>query len=308
MNIPIFSDETKLPSKADYEVLPLTKRQADGLVYVSCTDSTQNIARNMIKKGDICASKDGKLPVYAIVADDQTAGRGRLGRKWVSRPGESFLVSFVVLLPKNIVMDASRNGWLPIIAGLCARDSLLETFSEYKSKAIHGDECTLKLKWPNDIFLHDCKEGGILTELVSSTDNNYIGVVFGIGLNLHVPQFVLPIKMATSLQMHMTSLPESLKLRDFIASHIVSALRLRLSDFIEKYPNNYDDLLSEFTKVCWTLDRFVSVHPVNGNAIKGLAFRIGEDASIAIREDSGNEVVVKSGDVHAVAYESEDLF
>lgn len=303
MNIHINPDVTKMPSLSAHEVLPLTEASSDGLVYVACTDSTQNIAREMISNGDIRVKKSGELPIYAIVADDQTAGRGRLGREWVSRSGESFLVSFVTLLPKKIVMDANRNGWLPILSGFATRDALLETFGKYKSEAIHGKDCTLKLKWPNDIFLHDCKEGGILTELVSSVDEDLIGVVFGIGLNLHVPQEVLPIKMATSLQMHMTSLPESYELRDVIASNIVRGLRSRLADFVEKYPNNSSDLLNEVNEVCWTLGREVSVHPVDGDVVKGVALRIGEDASLTIRKDSGEEVVVKSGDVNAVAYE-----
>ncbi|MFU0662842.1 biotin--[acetyl-CoA-carboxylase] ligase [Gardnerella vaginalis] len=284
--------------------LPHTSSAADSTILFDITDSTQNIAREMIQNHKISDRADGKPPIYAIAANAQTAGRGRLGRAWVSRPGESFLVSFVTLLPKTIVMDESRNGWLPIIAGLSARDALLETFKECGSEPIHGNECSLKLKWPNDVFLHDCKEGGILTEIVAVPDrDDVVGVVFGIGLNLCVPQEVLPIKMATSLQMHMTALPEAEELRDRIAAKIVDRLRSRLCDFMRDYPSNCAGLLKELSDVCWTLGREVNVHPVDGRVVTGTAVRVGEDASLTIREDSGEEIVVKSGDVQAVAYE-----
>ena len=285
--------------------LPRTSSAADSTILFDITDSTQNIAREMIQNHKISDRADGKPPIYAIAANSQTAGRGRLGRAWVSRPGESFLVSFVTLLPKTIVMDENRNGWLPIIAGLSARDALLETFKECGSEPMHGNECTLKLKWPNDVFLHDCKEGGILTEIVAVPDrSDVVGVVFGIGLNLNVPQEVLPIKMATSLQMHMTALPEAEELRDRIAAKIVDRLRSRLCDFMRDYPSNCVGLLKELSDVCWTLGREVNVHPVDGRVVTGTAVRIGEDASLTIREDSGEEIVVKSGDVQAVAYEA----
>ena len=289
--------------------LPRTSSAADSTILFDITDSTQNIAREMIQNHKISDRADGKPPIYAIAANAQTAGRGRLGRAWVSRPGESFLVSFVTLLPKTIVMDESRNGWLPIIAGLSARDALLETFKECGSEPMHGDECALKLKWPNDVFLHDCKEGGILTEIVAVPDrDDVVGVVFGIGLNLNVPQEVLPIKMATSLQMHMTALPEAEELRDRIAAKIVDRLRSRLCDFMcdltRDYATSCAALLKELSDVCWTLGREVNVHPVDGSVVTGTAVRVGEDASLTIREDSGEEIVVKSGDVQAVAYEA----
>lgn len=284
--------------------LPRTSSAADSTILFDITDSTQNIAREMIQNHKISERTDGKPPIYAIAANSQTAGRGRLGRAWVSRQGESFLVSFVTLLPKTIVMDESRNGWLPIIAGLSARDALLETFKECGSEPMHGNECALKLKWPNDVFLHDCKEGGILTEIVAVPDcDDVVGVVFGIGLNLCVPQEVLPIKMATSLQMHMTALPEAEELRDRIAAKIVDRLRSRLCDFMRDYPSNCAGLLKELSDVCWTLGREVNVHQVDGRVVTGTAVRVGEDASLTIREDSGEEIVVKSGDVQAVAYE-----
>lgn len=292
-------------SSQSVALMPRTSIVADSVKYFAITDSTQNIARDMIQKGEIIARDDGKPTIFAIVADEQTAGRGRLGRAWVSRPGESFLVSFVTLLPKAMVMDEDHNGWLPIIAGLAARDALLVAFREHNSSPMHGEACALKLKWPNDVFLHDCKEGGILTEIVAVPEHDdVVGVVFGIGLNLCVPQEVLPIKMATSLQMHMTALPEAQALRDEIAANIVTGLRSRLYDFMRDYPSNAADLQKEVSGVCWTLGREVNVHPVDGKVVTGTAERIGEDASLTIRKDSGEEIVVKSGDVQAVAYEA----
>ena len=107
--------------------------------------------------------------------------------------------------------------------------------------------------------------------------------------------------------MHITKLPEAQELRDVIAASIVTRLRSRLYDFVKDYQNNVADLLKEVTCVCWTLGREVNVHPVDGSVITGTAVCIGKNASLTIRAKTGEDIVVKSGDVHAVAYD-EDAF
>ncbi len=74
--------------------------------------------------GDAIADAVVEPPIAVIVADSQTAGHGRLGRQWVSRPGESSMVSFATVLPQSLVTDPRVNGWLQMIAGLAAIDAL----------------------------------------------------------------------------------------------------------------------------------------------------------------------------------------
>src|ERR1700756_4748769 len=97
------------------------------------------------------AVADPALPEgQVLVAEEQTAGRGRLGRSWSSVPGAS--LTFSVLLRPATVPPA-RRGWLPLLAGVAVVSAV---------RAVAGVDAVLK--WPNDILAGDRKLAGILTE------------------------------------------------------------------------------------------------------------------------------------------------
>lgn len=325
-----------------------TKNVADGFVYFDVIDSTQNYARKILTDGcvdgctDDCSNicfvkRQDELPsIYVVAACHQTAGKGRLCRKWVSKPFESLLASFATILPSSIVKNPSYNGWLPIIAGLAARDSIIGALKEFGSTQIENGELPdyskISLKWPNDIFIGDCKEGGVLTEIVLTpktvagdiADSN-IGVIFGIGLNLFMDKQSLPIEEATSLKMHYDNLPDFAELGDNIAARLVENLRIRLGKFV-KNANEYSlDLLKEASEAYWTLGRKVIVRAPNDDglgidavvddsnhadaydvgaksftSVEGVAQNLMRDASIQVRKDSGQIITVRTGDVCAV--------
>ncbi len=293
-------------------------------IFLDSVDSTQNIARKELLNCDFESSSILNPLVCAIIANNQSAGRGRLGRKWVSESGQSFLASYGAILPKSVVMDSKYNGWLPMIAGLCARDALIGALKEVGARKIcevgeigdcenkicdFGQE--IKIKWPNDIFIGDCKEGGILTEIAaianhSSLQQN-IGVIFGIGLNLNVSKESLPIEQATSLQMHYANLPDAMELRDIIAKRLAKNLNNRLASFVQNPAQSALCLREEVSAVCWTLGRKVSVYAPevnselnNGECVEGVAQSIKDDASLLILKDSGESAIVHTGDVHAL--------
>ncbi|MDZ7545128.1 biotin--acetyl-CoA-carboxylase ligase [Gardnerella vaginalis] len=293
-------------------------------IFLDSVDSTQNIARKELLNCDFESSSILNPLVCAIIANNQSAGRGRLGRKWVSESGQSFLASYGAILPKSVVMDSKYNGWLPMIAGLCARDALIGALKEVGARKIcevgeigdcenkicdFGQE--IKIKWPNDIFIGDCKEGGILTEIAaianhSSLQQN-IGVIFGIGLNLNVSKESLPIEQATSLQMHYANLPDAMELRDIIAKRLAKNLNNRLASFVQNPAQSALCLREEVSAVCWTLGRKVSVYAPevnselnNGECVEGVAQSINDDASLLILKDSGESAIVHTGDVHAL--------
>ena len=157
--------------------------------------------------------------------------------------GESFIVSLVVSVPTAIVRDTSVNGWLQMIAGCEARNAIIAAIRDCGGPL--GKD--IVLKWPNDIFVDGKKLGGVLAEMVplaatpiadgttGTTDvaaaTERVGIVFGIGLNLAVPEDHLPTDKATSLQLVAHGLPDSMTLRDMIAAHLVDGLRSRLADF-----------------------------------------------------------------------------
>ena len=113
-------------------------------------DSTNRVAAELARAG----AADGLV----VGADHQTAGRGRRGRTWESRPGSSLLVS-VVLRPVPPLVT--------LVAGVAAADAC---------DAVAG--ASVSLKWPNDVLADEGKVGGILSERVGDA------VVVGLGLNL----------------------------------------------------------------------------------------------------------------------------
>ena len=300
-------------------------------IFLDLVDSTQNIARKELIDCDFESSSILNPLVCAIIANNQSAGRGRLGRKWVSESGQSFLASYGAVLPKSVVMDSKYNGWLPMIVGLCARDALIGALKEVGARKIaeasevgeveskicdFGQE--IKIKWPNDIFIGDCKEGGILTEIAAIANNSYvenhessqqnIGVIFGIGLNLNVPKSNLPIEKATSLQMHYANLPNAMQLRDIIAKRLAQNLNSRLASFVQNPAESALCVRKEVSAVCWTLGRKVSVYAPdvnselnNSECVEGVAQSITDDASLLILKDSGESAIVHTGDVCAVS-------
>ena len=291
-------------------------------IFLDSVDSTQNIARKELIDCDFESSSILNPLVCAIIANNQSAGRGRLGRKWVSESGQSFLASYGAVLPKSVVMDSKYNGWLPMIAGLCARDALIGALKEVGARKIgeiseveskicdFGQE--IKIKWPNDIFIGDCKEGGILTEIAALANHDSlkqnIGVIFGIGLNLNVSKSNLPIEKATSLQMHYANLPIAMQLRDIIAKRLAQNLNSRLASFVQNPAQSALCVHKEVSAVCWTLGRRVSVYAPevnselnNGECVKGVAQSINDDASLLILKDSGESAIAHTGDVHALS-------
>lgn len=296
-------------------------------IFLDSVDSTQNIARKELLNCDFENSSILNPLVCAIIANNQSAGRGRLGRKWVSESGQSFLASYGAILPKSVVMDSKYNGWLPMIAGLCARDALIGALKEVGARKIcEVSDCEskicdfsqeIKIKWPNDIFIGDCKEGGILTEIAAIANNSYvanhessqqnIGVIFGIGLNLNVSKESLPIEQATSLQMHYANLPDAMELRDIIAKRLAKNLNNRLASFVQNPAQSALCLRKEVSAVCWTLGRKVSVYAPevnselnNSECVEGVAQSIKDDASLLILKDSGESAIVHTGDVCAL--------
>ena len=275
--------------------MPRTEQEADRLITLAEVDSTNVLAGEMLKDGRIGGdpADDGKIVV--IAADYQTGGHGRLGRAWVNRPGESFTVSFVTVMPADVVADETVNGWLPTLAGLASRDAIRSAVLSSGARPRQQD-CTLSIKWPNDIFCHGLKLGGILVQLVP-LDARRTSVIIGIGINLALRAESLPTPQSTSLQLHVESLPDTQVLRDRIAADLVSGLRERIARFVDDRTRYAAQLLEETRQVSWTLGRRAEAKLVGGETIIGRAVRINPDASLDIVDDEGVEHTITTGDV-----------
>jgi len=148
------------------------------MVFLAVTDSTNRVAMEMAENG----AKHGTV----VVADAQTAGRGRMGRRWESPAGKNLYVS-LLLRPSVPTVDAPR---LALVAGVALAD------------AVEAVGVPASLKWPNDLYCGERKAAGILAEMASDPDG-VRHVVIGVGLNVNMEESDFPPYLrgtATSLR------------------------------------------------------------------------------------------------------------
>ena len=148
------------------------------IVILAVTDSTNRVAMEMAENG----ARHGTV----VVADAQTAGRGRMGRRWVSPAGKNLYVS-LLLRPSVPTADAPR---LALVAGVALAD------------AVEAVGVPASLKWPNDLYCEGRKAAGILAEMASDP-GGVRHVVIGVGLNVNMEEADFPPDLrdtATSLR------------------------------------------------------------------------------------------------------------
>ncbi len=153
--------------------------------YFDEIDSTNKRAKEDVLSDDKIA-----LP-HLYISDIQTAGRGRLGRSWVSPAGFGIWMSYL-FRPK---LSPDLISGVTLLASIAVHDGIRK-YAEISSISLNSMDL-LKIKWPNDIVLNSKKICGILTELIAP---NY--VICGIGINVNTPSFSDDIKdKATSLML-----------------------------------------------------------------------------------------------------------
>lgn len=133
------------------------------IFYFDCIDSTNNKAKELASKG----AEEGTL----VVAEQQTAGRGRKGRSWFSETKQGICLSLILrpLIPPSQISQMT----------LMTAVAIAETLSDLS-------DIDIKIKWPNDILVNGKKLSGILTEMTMEIDAiDY--VVVGLGLNVNNP-------------------------------------------------------------------------------------------------------------------------
>lgn len=148
----------------------------------------------------LARAENGAPSGTVIVAEHQTAGRGRRGREWISAAGDSLTFSLLWRFPKGTP-----------IAGLSLAAGLAVAQAAAKIGAAQGDPAApstgIRLKWPNDILLNGKKLGGILLELVPGAAH---AAVIGIGINLRLPDAMPPDIRNTSAALAMDDAAEQL--------------------------------------------------------------------------------------------------
>ncbi len=247
------------------------------IIHLNSVDSTNTYLDNL--------AKEGYPHGTVVIADSQTAGRGRFSRRWFSPPGRNIYMSILVR-PDKTKIGLSEFAVLPMLAGIaCAR-------------AIHSiTDLPLSLKWPNDMLLYEKKLGGILVGSRiehSSASSTLLSASFiiGIGINVNMRKEELPedIKdIATSLFMA-TGMEFSREL--LIEGTLKEFFRL----YEEFLANGKSYIIGEWQSLSSTLGRMVRCILPDGRQVEGKAIAVDDNGYLLVERDGAIEII-KAGDV-----------
>ncbi len=212
-----------------------------------------------------------------VVSDSQTAGRGRLGRRWVSPAGSNLYLS-VLFCPEISPQESSVFTFL-------ASCALVDVFSGY------GVDATIK--WPNDILVGGRKISGVLTELGTS-DGAVDYLVIGIGVNLNLPEEFIRREME-DISQKTTSLSILLGeevSRERFCAELISALDRLYREFQYRGTQAIVDMWIER----WGfVGEKISVD-VSGEVVCGVVERVDPNGFLYLRTDEGDLRRVITGD------------
>lgn len=236
-----------------------------------CLDTVDSTNNELKRRAD--TAPDG----LAVLAQEQTGGRGRLGRSFVSPAGKGLYLS-VLLRPQCVLADAGMlTAWTAV--AVCRA---LERYCGVRAG----------IKWPNDIVLEGRKLCGILTELELEAETAALRhVIVGVGINVSQdaadfgPE-VAPV--AISLAQALGQAPR----RSQLAAEVLSAL----DDLYRAFPAQKADYLARYRALCVTAGRAVRVlRP--GQVRTGTAEAVNEDFALLVRWDNGEQEALSSGEV-----------
>jgi BirA family biotin operon repressor/biotin-[acetyl-CoA-carboxylase] ligase len=232
---------------------------------------------------DLLARAQAGEPEGAVLAaEEQRAGRGRMGRTWTSPPRAA--LTFSVLLKPAVPL--ARRGWLPLLAGVAVATAVTQVTGVKTG-----------LKWPNDLLTADAKLAGILAEAVGDA------VVVGIGLNVSTQPEELSHLLAATRP---GALPAtSLRAAGATALDRASLLLAILGELEHWYrawqraggDPDRSGLRQEYLRWSATIGRTVRAELPGGQALSGPAVGVDSDGRLLVRVSSGAEVAVAAGDV-----------
>ena len=245
----------------------MVKNRVFAITAVARTTSTQDVVRR--------AALSGAAEGFCCLAAEQTAGRGRLGRRWVAPPGTALLAS--VLLR---VADGAVAG-VPFAAGLAMREGLAATYG-----------LDTGLKWPNDVLVSGRKLSGLLAEVCPGAGRGgETAVIVGAGVNLRVPAF--PDGVA-GVSLH--ELVENPPAAEALLDAWLRRLDTRVSALEQ---SGRAPLLADWRLHATGLGAPVRVE-TGGRLIAGTAVDVRDDGALLVRT-AGGVTPVLAGDVQLAA-------
>lgn len=263
-----------------------------------------------------------------IVTDNQTRGRGRLGRTWLAPTGKTLAIS-VLLRPGNAAggsFPADAYGWIPLIAGAAMTEAVrravperaepvdereIATPSSRRSRAASarldrpGDDLAhlevsggveVLLKWPNDVLVSGYKICGILSELLPESG----AVIVGAGLNLTLDEHDLPTLTSTSLLLATGEQPDA----DAVLADYLGTFLSMFDDFARSGADAVaSGIADRVSELCGTIGSDVRVELPGDRELLGHAQRLDADGRlVVIDRENGEPWSVAAGDVTHLRY------
>jgi BirA family biotin operon repressor/biotin-[acetyl-CoA-carboxylase] ligase len=241
---------------------------------VDVVQRTGSTNADLVARADAGRAAEGSV----LVAEEQTAGRGRLDRQWTA-PARSGLFFSVLLRPGEV--PVARWGWLPLLTGVAVATGL--------ARAAGVDT---SLKWPNDLLVsvggEERKAGGILAERAGE------GVVIGVGVNVTLRADELPVPQAGSLALAGAVSTD----RD----PLLRAVLRSLEEWYERWRAAGGDPLASglqetYAAGCATLGRTVRAQLPGERSVVGEAVAVDGDGRLVIATGAGVQEPVGAGDI-----------
>jgi BirA family transcriptional regulator, biotin operon repressor / biotin---[acetyl-CoA-carboxylase] ligase len=248
--------------------LSSARRLGHTLHYFQELSSTNTHARALAESG----AREGEI----VIAETQTHGRGRLGRRWESPPGRNLYLS-IVLRPRLAPRHASQ-------ITLAAAVALVETVGWFSLRPP-------TIKWPNDILFNGKKLAGILTEAACDTERVWY-VILGIGLNVNYGVDAMPEELrrrATS----MADLTGKTVSRETILARLIQDMDRCYSELEE---SGFESL-----KPRWELHFALRGRRIradlDGQTVIGRAHGIDREGALIVEDERGQRRRIVAGDV-----------
>jgi len=287
---------------------PLSRDVAARFEYLAEAGSTNTVlvGHAHAATADVPGSDRAWPEFSVVVTDNQTHGRGRLGRTWLAPTGKSLAVS-VLLRPairSGAALPSERLGWFPLLAG-AAMTRAVHTIVAAGTVPVTGQRepenpaHAVRLKWPNDVLIDGYKVSGILSELLPGTGRAG-GIVIGAGLNVSLDEHDLPTLTSTSLLLvtHAELDPDAV-----LAEYLTELFGL-YRDFLAADADPVaSGLHAEVTRLCGTIGSVVRVELPGAPDLIGTATGIDTLGRLIVADQVDGELIaVAAGDVTHLRY------
>lgn len=234
------------------------------MIVIDSVDSTNNYLRQK--------ALEGVAEGAVAIAHEQTLGKGRRGKAWMSQKGHGLWMSVLVKPP----IQPNEASKLTLVAGLSV------------CQALRNLGYDASIKWPNDIIIKNKKVCGILAEMTAQVEAIEF-VVIGIGINTNVKSFPQELEnIAISLKI----ISGADVKRSEVAAEVLNEFEKNYNLYIK---NGFLSLKEEYETNCITLNQEVQI--IGKNGFEGFATAISDEGELVVRKADGRKEIVYSSEV-----------